>query len=137
MWLKKIKFFSTELSHYLVHTCNTMVDTFFRLQNIFLSSFGIFVLFSHGNSVFMWHPSIQPKTFGNELSPRSKLNLFKLSVAAWPYGQVRIKILAATLFKANKQLFTIAWLVLSATLYLFAICLKIKNQYNINVILPK
>lgn len=99
-----------------------MVGTCFRLQNIFLSSFGIFVLFSHGNSVFMWHPSIQPKTFGNELSPRSKLNLFKLSVAAC---------------KAIKQLFTIAWLVLSATSNLFAICLKIKNQYDINVILPK
>lgn len=112
-----------------------MVGTCFRLQNIFLSSFGIFVLFSHGNSVFMWHPSIQPKTFGNELSPRSKLNLFKLSVAAWPDGQTII--LAATLFKAIKQLFTIAWLVLSATSNLFAICLKIKNQYDINVILPK
>lgn len=73
----------------------------------------------------MWQPSIQPKTFGNELSPRSKLNLFTLSRAVWPNGET-ISLLAI-LLKAIKQLLTIVWPVLSATSNLFAIGLKIIN----------
>lgn len=73
----------------------------------------------------MWQPSIQPKTFENELSPGSKLNLFTLSRAAWPDGQT-ISLLTV-LLKAIKQLLNIVWLVLSATSNLFAICLKMIN----------
>jgi len=71
------------------------------LQNKFLSNFGILVLFSHGNEVFIWHPSIQPNTFGNELNPLKELNFSIFSNAATPVGHTIISL--AISFIDNKQ----------------------------------